>query len=275
MGEENELTRIYHIQYVRNSRAITVVWAIFTICFAILNIVAFIQPQWLGYTEKSLNAGYFGLYEVCTILTGGELSCDGDFLDFTTILNDSFRAASMLVGISALLFVIAIICLLLFFFLRASTVLKVCGWLQLLAGICMGIACIVYPSGWDDVKVQAVCGQQAGKYQLGWCEIRWAFILSIVLIFDAFILAILAFFLAAKQADILPKQQNEKPKKDSKDGFINGGFTAESFGRQSNVSSMQPNTSSDQSEVKAVFRSRTSSQGSKQGGSEYGEDIKL
>ncbi|CAC5379782.1 LHFPL [Mytilus coruscus] len=212
MGEENELTRIYHIQYVRNSRAITVVWAIFTICFAILNIVAFIQPQWLGYTEKSLNAGYFGLYEVCTILTGGELSCDGDFLDFTTILNDSFRAASMLVGISALLFLLAIICLLLFFFLRASTVLKVCGWLQLLAGICMGIACIVYPSGWDDVKVQAVCGQQAGKYQLGWCEMRWAFILSIVLIFDAFILAILAFFLAAKQADLLPKQQKEKQK---------------------------------------------------------------
>lgn len=138
MGQETELitdeTKIYHLQYVRNARAVTVVWAIFTVCYAILNIVAFIQPQWLGYTEKSLNAGYFGLYEVCTILTGGDLDCDGDFLDFTTILNDSFRAASMLVGISALLFLLTIVCLLLFFFMRAATVLKICGWLQLLAG---------------------------------------------------------------------------------------------------------------------------------------------
>ena len=138
MSRELELvteeTKIYHTQYVRNSRAITVVWAIFTICYAVLNIVAFMQPQWLGYTEKSLNAGYFGLYEVCTILTGGDLSCVGDFLDFTTILNDPFRAASMLVGISVLLFLVTIVCLLLFFFLRASTVLKVCGWLQLIAG---------------------------------------------------------------------------------------------------------------------------------------------
>lgn len=216
MSKETELitdeAKLYHIQYVRNSRAITVIWAVFTICYTILNIVAFIQPQWLGYTEKSLNGGYFGLYEVCTILTGGDLSCEGDFLDFTTILNDSFRGASMLVGVSALLFILAIICLLLFFFLRASTVLKVCGWLQLLAGACMCVGCIVYPNGWDDVKVKAVCGSQADKYNIGWCEMRWAYILSIVLIFDALILACLAFFLAARQADLLPKQEKEKQK---------------------------------------------------------------
>jgi hypothetical protein len=41
-----------------------------------------------------------------------------------------------------------------------------------------------------------VCGQDTGKYKRGLCEIRWAYILSIVLIFDAFILAVLAFFLA-------------------------------------------------------------------------------
>lgn len=81
-----------------------------------------------------------------------------------------------------------------------------------LTGICMGIGCIVYPSGWDDEKVKHVCGEDAGKYKLGLCEMRWAYILSIVLIFDAFILAVLAFFLAAKQADLLPKQEKEKQK---------------------------------------------------------------
>lgn len=76
----------------------------------------------------------------------------------------------------------------------------------------MAIGCIVYPNGWNDTKVKAVCGSTADKYTLGWCEMRWAYILSIVLVFDAFILAILAFFLSAKQADILPKQEEYKEK---------------------------------------------------------------
>lgn len=63
----------------------------------------------------------------------------------------------------------------------------------------------MYPGGWDHSKVQAVCGLQAGKYNIGICEMRWAYALVIVLVFDAFILAILAFVLAAKQANLLPE----------------------------------------------------------------------
>lgn len=33
---------------MRNSRAIAVLWAIFTICLAIINVVVFIQPYWIG-----------------------------------------------------------------------------------------------------------------------------------------------------------------------------------------------------------------------------------
>ena len=42
-------------------------------------------------------------------------------------------------------------------------------------------------------------------YFVGDCGIRWAFILAIIGIFDAFILAILAFVLCTRQAKLLPE----------------------------------------------------------------------
>lgn len=38
-----EAAKIYHTNYVRNARAVGVLWTIFTICFAILVMVVFIQ----------------------------------------------------------------------------------------------------------------------------------------------------------------------------------------------------------------------------------------
>lgn len=58
-----ELTKIRHTNYVRNSRAIVVLWAIFSCIFLILNIVVFAQPQWVGDTGDSAVAGFFGVWE--------------------------------------------------------------------------------------------------------------------------------------------------------------------------------------------------------------------
>ncbi|XP_069141446.1 LHFPL tetraspan subfamily member 3 protein-like isoform X1 [Argopecten irradians] len=217
-----EVTKLRHNKYKWASRVITVMWAILTICFAILNAVAFVQPQWLGDTTESPGVGFFGLYEYCeTLQVDGDYACKGDFMSFTTILNDSFRAASMLVGISALLFILSVICILLFFFLKADKVLKICGWLQLLASLCITVGCIVFPSGWDDEMVRKVCGKEAGKYHWGRCNMRWAFILSIVLIFDGFVLSFLAFMLAKRQANLLPKYKEEKSA-----GIANAAFSS-------------------------------------------------
>lgn len=37
-------TQLYATKYIRNSKAIAVLWAIFTICYAIIGIVAFVTP---------------------------------------------------------------------------------------------------------------------------------------------------------------------------------------------------------------------------------------
>ncbi|XP_074649857.1 LHFPL tetraspan subfamily member 3 protein-like [Tubulanus polymorphus] len=201
----SETTRIYHSNYVRNSRAIGVMWGIFTICFAIINIVVFIQPQWIGDTPTSPGTGYFGLFEYCELYqTGHELKCTGRFDDFTTILHPAFKAASFFVGFSALLILICICCMLLFLFMSTSLVFMICGVMQVIAGICMFLGCIVYPAGWGSEEVKGVCGSTA-KFNRADCGIRWAYILAIIGIFDALVLATLAFVLASRQAKLLPE----------------------------------------------------------------------
>ncbi|ESO83596.1 hypothetical protein LOTGIDRAFT_179707 [Lottia gigantea] len=199
-----ELTKIYHTNYVRNSRAICVLWGIFTVCYAILNIVCFIQPQWIGDTGAGA-AGFFGLYRYCLLSNNNEFSCQGDFFDSNKYLNKSFHAAAVLVGLSALLFLICCLCLLLFLFLNTATTLRICAWIQTLAAIFMFLGCVIFPNGWDNDIITGVCGNNNRIYDMGYCGIRWAYILAIVLIFDAAILAILAFVLAAKQAKLLPE----------------------------------------------------------------------
>ncbi|GAB1606627.1 LHFPL tetraspan subfamily member 3 protein [Argonauta hians] len=208
----SDITRVYHTNYVRNSRAIAVLWGIFTICFTLLNIVVFIQPQWLGDTIDSPEVGFFGLYEYCERATGStDFQCIGEFTNMETILNASFKAAGFLIGFSALLFIICVLGLLLFFFLNTATVLRICGWIQTLSAIFMFLGCVIYPNGWDNNTVRRICGSEASKYNPGQCTIRWAYILAIILIFDAIILAILAFVLAAKQAKVLPEVYQKHP----------------------------------------------------------------
>ncbi len=83
-----------------------------------------------------------------------------------------------------------------------------CLWVNFIfcgvfTGVCMFLGCVIYPAGWDNEKVQRICGDDADQFQIGQCGIRWAYILSIIGIFDAFILAILSFVLSTRQAKLL------------------------------------------------------------------------
>ncbi|MGH0127672.1 UNVERIFIED_CONTAM: hypothetical protein FKN15_017394 [Acipenser sinensis] len=130
-----EAAKIYHTNYVRNARAIGALWAIFTVCFAIILVVCFIQPYWIGDSVNTPQAGYFGLFHYCigNALTS-ELTCKGSPLDFATIPSSAFRTAMFFVGIAMLLIVGCIVCFGLFFFCNAATVYKICAWMQLASG---------------------------------------------------------------------------------------------------------------------------------------------
>ncbi|KAK2535569.1 hypothetical protein Q9966_006791 [Columba livia] len=127
-----EAAKIYHTNYVRNSRAIGVLWAIFTICFAIVNVVCFIQPYWIGDGVDTPQAGYFGLFHYC--IGNGfsrELTCRGSFTDFSSLPSGAFKAASFFIGLSMMLIIACIVCFILFFFCNTATVYKICAWMQL------------------------------------------------------------------------------------------------------------------------------------------------
>lgn len=63
-----DTTHLYASKYIRNSKAIGVLWAIFTICYAIIGIVAFVTP---GKSSKLLYISVvpYNFRILCTILS--------------------------------------------------------------------------------------------------------------------------------------------------------------------------------------------------------------
>lgn len=63
---------------------------------------------------------------------------------------------------------------------------------------------MIYPDGWDSPEVKRMCGERTDKYSLGNCTVRWAYILAIISILDALLLAFLSFTLGNRQDKLLP-----------------------------------------------------------------------
>ena len=189
------------------SRIIGFVWIFLTACFAILNIFIFVQPQWIGDTLSSPRAGHFGLYSYCvSTITDYDFDCQGTWTNFGTILNAPFIVATFFVGFSALLILICLALFILFLFIRPRLVYFICALIQIICAICLLIALIVYPSGFDNDTIRTVCGPNVNDFNLDTCQIRWAYILAIIAFFNILILATLGFFLGMKQ----PKTDNMK-----------------------------------------------------------------
>jgi len=187
----------------------------------------FFQPYWLGSSEKSPGAGVFGLYQYCTYDRTSEMSiekCSGELSAFdVSVLTVYFKAATILIGVSALIILLCIACMLLFFFVSAKTVYILCGCLQFTSFLCILTGCIVFPAGWDHPQVMAVCGHTTSKYNRGSCELRWTYILALIGIFDAFFLSILAFILGTKQVKMLPSSTNGDTNLAYSPGYPSGG----------------------------------------------------
>ncbi|TKS73611.1 Lipoma HMGIC fusion partner-like 3 protein [Collichthys lucidus] len=202
-----EAAKLYQTNYVRNSRVIGLLWAIFTILFGIVNVTIFSQPYWIGDGVDTPQAGYFGLFHYCVgDGISRELACQGSFTEFSAIPSGAFKAASFFIGMSMMLVVTCIGCFSLFFLLSTSTVYKICGWMQAASGVCLVLGCMIYPDGWDSDEVRRMCGEQTDKYSLGACSVRWAYILAIMGILDALILSFLAFVLGNRQDGLMTEE---------------------------------------------------------------------
>ncbi|CAF0823696.1 unnamed protein product [Adineta steineri] len=216
------------------SRIISFIWILLTACFAILNIYIFVQPQWIGDTLSSPRAGHFGLYSYCiSTINDYEFDCQGTWTNFSTILSSPFAAATFFVGFSALLILICLVLFISFLFLRPRIVYFICALIQIICSICLLIALIVYPAGFDHDTIRNVCGSDANDYYLDTCQIRWAYILAIIAFFNVSILAMLGLFLGFKQPKNGTMKEVINPNHViSKYGELNEAFDDRTFSEQ-------------------------------------------
>uniref|UniRef100_A0A3B4AWY9 Uncharacterized protein n=1 Tax=Periophthalmus magnuspinnatus TaxID=409849 RepID=A0A3B4AWY9_9GOBI len=211
----SDLSRLYQTEFVRSARAVGVLWAVCTLCFAIIQVVILVQPSWVG-TEASLHqgrgpeppSGTLGLFEVSphvslNVHTHIEMSkcplpeCRGGLSTLSPL--PSFQSVAVLVGLSLWAVWTSVLCLVLFRFCSAATVYKICAWLQLTAGFCLALACLLFPDSWESPEMRALCGDQVTSFSPGRCSVHWAYILAVLGVLDAAILATLAFVLANRQ----------------------------------------------------------------------------
>ncbi|KAG6458434.1 hypothetical protein O3G_MSEX010851 [Manduca sexta] len=215
-------SHLYATNYVRNSKAIGVLWAIFTICYAIISVVAFVTPEWIGDLETEYPRK-FGLWQICR---ADELEdCKGRLDDFLSINGFVFKIATVLVGAAVALALFTICAMLLFFFCQSTTVFHICGWLQLLSAACMVAGVAVYPAGWNETAVQETCGPTADQYNIGRCHIRWAYLLAVIGCLDGIVLAALAFILATRHVRLQPDTGYPPPSLYK--GEINNGYVTD------------------------------------------------
>ncbi|XP_002740275.1 LHFPL tetraspan subfamily member 5 protein-like [Saccoglossus kowalevskii] len=229
----NDTALIYHTNYIRNSRAVGVLWGIFTICYAIIAVVVVIQPFWIGDSTETPAVGHFGLYSYCVGYgISGDVKCVEDF-DFGNIPSGYWQAATIFAGVSTLLILTSIICMLLFLFVNTARVFKICAWQQVISALLLLVCILLYPAGWDDsnTEVHRLCSSDV--YDIGKCQIRWAYILAIIGVFDAAILGTLAFILASRQDKLLPEHLYHPEMHGHKGSYASPGS---SLGRQSKQS---------------------------------------
>lgn len=129
---------MYATNYVRNAKAVGVLWGIFTVCYAIIVAVAFITPEWIGDTTTSENPARFGLWSSCYFGNGVSTAvedCQGKLEDLSNIPSIAIRVAAIFGSVSVCIAIIIVVMLLLFFLFQSTTVYLICGWLHVLSGI--------------------------------------------------------------------------------------------------------------------------------------------
>ncbi|GLD69109.1 lipoma HMGIC fusion partner-like 3 protein [Lates japonicus] len=134
----SDLSRLYQTEFVRSARAVGVLWAICTLCFAIIQVVVLVQPSWIGTADirqQGASSGTLGLFEVCVESDWPVPDCRGGLSSLSPL--PSFQSVAVLVGVSLWAVWTSVLCLCLFRFCSAATVYKICAWLQLTAGFCL------------------------------------------------------------------------------------------------------------------------------------------
>ncbi|GCB83510.1 hypothetical protein scyTo_0024389 [Scyliorhinus torazame] len=127
-----EVAQLYQTDFIRNARAVAALWAVCSLCFAVLEVVVLIEPSWVRTGAGPGPVGSFGLFEVC-LETDWLPQCRGSLASLSPV--PSFETAAVFVCMALVLVLASVCCCFsLYRCCSPATVYKVCAWLQFSAG---------------------------------------------------------------------------------------------------------------------------------------------
>ncbi|KPP73369.1 lipoma HMGIC fusion partnerprecursor-like [Scleropages formosus] len=177
-----------------------VVWALLSFLSAIASSVGFFMPYWLLGSQMDKPVS-FGTFRRCSYPIRDEerratvmLEQCGRYASFQGIPSLEWRICTVVTGAGCgLLLLVALTALMgcCVSDLISCTVGRVAGGIQFVgdqrmklvscgpddttAGLLIGSGCALYPLGWDSEEVRQTCNNSSDQFELGSCEIGWAF----------------------------------------------------------------------------------------------------
>ncbi|XP_077014147.1 LHFPL tetraspan subfamily member 6 protein [Tamandua tetradactyla] len=161
------------------------VWAALSFLCAAASCVGFFMPYWLWGSQLGKPVS-FGTFRRCSYPVHDESrqrmvmveEC-GRYASFQGIPSAEWRICAVVTGLGCgLLLLVALTALMgcCVSELISRTVGRVAGGIQFLGGLLVGAGCALYPLGWDSEEVRQTCGYTSGQFDLGTCELGWAFV---------------------------------------------------------------------------------------------------
>ncbi|KAM6933717.1 LHFPL tetraspan subfamily member 6 protein [Xenentodon cancila] len=161
-----------------------VIWALLSLLCAAASCVGFFMPYWLLGTQMDKPVS-FGTFRRCSYPVRDEerqitvmLEQCGRYASFHGIPSLEWRICTVVTGVGCgLLLLVALTALMgcCISDLISRTIGRVAGGIQFVGGLLIGSGCALYPLGWDSEEVQQTCNNSSDQFQLGSCQIGWAY----------------------------------------------------------------------------------------------------
>ncbi|XP_038673934.1 LHFPL tetraspan subfamily member 6 protein [Scyliorhinus canicula] len=160
-------------------------WALLSLLSAAASCTGFFMPYWLlgSQLDKPVS---FGVFRRCTypVRQEGQLQsvvmveqC-GRYASFLGIPSLAWKICSVVTGVGCgLLLLVALTALMgcCVSELISRTVGRVAGGIQFVGGLLIGSGCALYPLGWNSEEVQQTCNNLSDQFELGTCQLGWAY----------------------------------------------------------------------------------------------------
>ncbi|KAM6970461.1 LHFPL tetraspan subfamily member 6 protein-like [Aplochiton taeniatus] len=161
-----------------------VVWAFLSSLSAAASCVGFFMPYWLLGAQMGKPVS-FGTFRRCSYPVRDEAQgftvmveqC-GRYATFQGIPSPEWKICTVVTGVGCgLLLLVALTALVgcCVSELISRAVGRVAGGVQFAGALLIGSGCALYPLGWGSEEVRQTCSNTSGQFDLGSCEVGWAF----------------------------------------------------------------------------------------------------